>query len=220
VSYQCDECGREFDSKHGLNTHKGRMHGPSTTTCSNCGDTIYRQPSDIERFTDHYCDQECRREFQRAGQEIACDWCGEPVYKSQRDLRRNETHFCGRDCYSCHKIASSPAQFSLDAGKGYPRWYFSERCDVSNVAVHQLVVIADGADPEKVFDSQYNVHHENGCRLDNRPSNLSVVKAGEHGHRDGGKRSNRYSWMDILYVVDFFLAPRRSQLTSTRNSID
>lgn len=209
MSHQCTECSREFDSEHGLRTHHGRMHGASTTSCSNCGDTIHRQPSDMERFTDHFCDWECKREFRRAGQEVPCDWCGDPVYKSRRDLQRNDTHFCGRRCYGQYRSATALPQFSLEAGNGYPRWHLGENDNVSNIAVHQLVVIADGSDPGRVFDDQYNVHHENGCTLDNRPSNLSVVEISEHGRRDGGKRVNRYSWMDLLYVVEFFLIPQK-----------
>lgn len=47
--------------------------------------------------------------------------------------------------------------------------------------VHQLVAIANGADPHKIFSGgSYHVHHKNGCTFDNRPSNLEVLSAKDH----------------------------------------
>lgn len=47
--------------------------------------------------------------------------------------------------------------------------------------VHQLLAIAEGADPHKVFsDGEYNVHHDNGIRWDNRPENIEFMTTNEH----------------------------------------
>ena len=68
----------------------------------------------------------------------------------------------------------------LELCRGHLRW----RDDATGrvVHVHQLAVIAQGADPEAVFSSgEWHVHHGNGARFDNRPSNLSLVHGAEHG---------------------------------------
>lgn len=46
---------------------------------------------------------------------------------------------------------------------------------------HQLVAIAEGADPEKVFATdEFCTHHINGHEFDNRPSNLEVMSKRAH----------------------------------------
>jgi hypothetical protein len=70
------------------------------------------------------------------------------------------------------------------------------------------VVIADGADPEKVFGAPgYNVDHENGCKFDNRHDNLRVVSASEHGAKDAPKTGGAYTHEDVLQIIEFFVNP-------------
>ena len=76
------------------------------------------------------------------------------------------------------KIASGPVR--LEQCRGHLRW----RDDVTGrvVHVHQLAIIAEGADPEQVFSGgDFHVHHGNNVRWDNRPSNLSLELDKDHG---------------------------------------
>lgn len=54
--------------------------------------------------------------------------------------------------------------------------------DIDVVKEHQLVALAMGADPYKLFSgrSGYAAHHDNGIRWDNRPENIEVMSMSDH----------------------------------------
>lgn len=207
MGHECDVCGDQFETEHGLKTHIGHAHRTTTAECAWCGSSLQRNPSDTERFEKHYCSMDCRRQNRRTGRTVECDYCGEPVYRRQVDLERNDHHFCDKTCAGKYRSAESLPVFRLESGSGYPTWEFAKHDSATRMAVHQLIVIATGADPKQVFSDEYNVHHLNGCRLDNRPLNLELLRVEEHGRRDGGKRVRRYSTKDMLLVIDFLLTP-------------
>lgn len=70
--------------------------------------------------------------------------------------------------------------------RGYERWYNQHRGDKFTCYVHQLVAIADGYDPDEVFDTSTEIHHQNGIKWDNRPSNIILLSRDDHQeiHRD------------------------------------
>jgi len=67
---------------------------------------------------------------------------------------------------------------------GYFRWRSWDPFEGREryVYVHQLLVIADGACPYRVFsDGQFHVHHVNHIRFDNRSANLELRRSADHG---------------------------------------
>jgi len=65
--------------------------------------------------------------------------------------------------------------------RGYERWQDGPRESNRSVMVHQLLAIAEGADPAKIFSNgDYHVHHKNNIPWDNRPENIELLEAGEH----------------------------------------
>ncbi|AFH21445.1 hypothetical protein OSG_eHP1_00075 [environmental Halophage eHP-1] len=64
---------------------------------------------------------------------------------------------------------------------GYERYATGKFGYRDSVFIHRLVVVAEGADPHKVFgDLSHVVHHKNEIPWDNRPENLEVVTQSEH----------------------------------------
>jgi hypothetical protein len=104
---------------------------------------------------------------------------------------------------------------------GYERWEEGNK----TVYVHQLLTIADGADPHKVFSNgEYVIHHKNGVRWDNRPENVEVVTCQEHGRihaerGDTGCSDSQYKyteeelsqWIDS-FVRQFGFVPSKDDI--------
>lgn len=63
---------------------------------------------------------------------------------------------------------------------GYEIWH--DRISQKAVSIHQLLAISEGEDPGKVFSNgEFQIHHKNGIKWDNRGSNLELLTAKEHG---------------------------------------
>jgi len=74
-----------------------------------------------------------------------------------------------------------PASF-FTAFNGYETVSTKLNYESHTAKVHQLVMIAEGANPAKVFSNgRYHIHHENGIYWDNRPENLELKAAKVHG---------------------------------------
>jgi len=80
----------------------------------------------------------------------------------------------------------APPMTLHDNGHGnlYERIQAADR----QVYIHQLLAIANGAEPARIFSNkEYHVHHKNGITWDNRPENIEMLTAEEHArHHHSG----------------------------------
>lgn len=178
-----------------------------TFECANCGEPVERYRDEKTDESQAFCDRECQKEFKtsnRTGEELICDWCGDEFYAHPSEIDQGRSH-CSEECSERSRL-SKPIQFILENSNGYPQW-------ANGTRVHQLVAIANGADPYKVFgNDQFNIHHQNGCPLDNRPTNLELIDVSEHGVREGTKARKSYTHSDMLQIVEFFVRLNRYDL--------
>lgn len=91
-------------------------------------------------------------------------------------LRRMNEHGIERRGPAAAKRRAHPYARLVTTDEGYERW----KDETGSVTVHQLVAIANGADPHEVFDADVHCHHRNGIPWDNRASNIEVLSLGEH----------------------------------------
>ena len=90
-----------------------------------------------------------------------------------------DKHGCSRrTIYSRMDEYGLDTTLSMSVTKTGGRKYYSS-CG-NKFAEYQLIAIADGADPHKVFNNGH-VHHINGCKYDNRKENLVTLTPEEHG---------------------------------------
>lgn len=80
---------------------------------------------------------------------------------------------------------------------GYERWDAgSHDGDRETVYVHQLLAVADGADPSDLFGGDAQVHHRNGVPWDNRPENIDVKTVSDHASDHHSDRWGDAPWRD------------------------
>ena len=74
--------------------------------------------------------------------------------------------------------AGVPKAAYIHTQRGYVKAACGKHND--NIYIHQLSAIAGGADPHYVFSDDVEVHHKNGIKWDNRPSNVEACNRIEH----------------------------------------
>jgi len=83
---------------------------------------------------------------------------------------------------------------------GYPCIRVSE--EEVTPYIHNLVAIADGADPHKVYSGGYQVHHVDENKWLNSDTNLELMTIGDHRrHHDGG-RTDHEPWTDEDTLIE------------------
>lgn len=96
---------------------------------------------------------------------------------------------------------------------GYPVWKGNGQGDGFNTTfVHQLIMVAEGHDPHKVYSDEYVCHHLNGVRWDNRPDNIDVWTRERHGRYHANERNmeevgswQKYTDEEMLEWIDSFV---------------
>lgn len=140
-SFECPNsgCERTFSSKKGAGTHAGQY-------CD-----FEPEWKNEETLRELYIDKELP-----IG-EVA-DVLGCRRGAVQRGLDENDIETRGQGAGAARKARSQPANHTVDA-QGYEIWQPCYRGEKQTVFVHQVLAIADGADPHEVFADETVVHH-------------------------------------------------------------
>lgn len=80
---------------------------------------------------------------------------------------------------------------------GYEHWESADNeRGHDRVYVHQLLAIAEGANPHELFGDPKQIHHDNGIPWDNRPSNITVKTAAQHAADHQSEQWGDAPWRD------------------------
>lgn len=144
-------------------------------TCNHCGATMQRPPRMPRSLwmKRKWCDRICMNAA-RAPKVKDCERCGasfQPAFTRQRGYR-----FCSIQCANTGKPISGPYRKAKDGAKSR--------------TVHRIVmeqVIGRALLPSEI------IHHEDGNKLNNSPSNLSITTNAAHSreHMSGNQHARR-----------------------------
>lgn len=151
------------------------------------------QIDEVKKYHDKEWLREQYVENSRSMRDIA-DECGITASGVKKWI--NNYDIDARDSHE--HLKKGPASFYTAPEKGYEFVASKHNYKTDSAMVHQLVAIADGANPSKVFSNgRYHIHHKNGVHWDNRPDNLelrsSKTHVFEHHHDDKHKTPQEYA---------------------------
>lgn len=176
--------------------------------CDNCGADVEIKHKERLYHKNIFCSKKCEGEFKKAQTKpnCKCTICGKEFHVKPSHMHENIT--CSKECCKKyrHKLMSGSGnhQYGLK-GELNASWKSDERitnygykkiralshpfkdCD-GFVFEHRLVaeqyLLTDEnsveIDGKKYLNPDYEVHHKNRNKLDNRPENLLVVTKSEH----------------------------------------
>lgn len=209
-----DNCQKRVENRQANSSNQNNSDGPEILECPLCEQVMLsegtlrnhvsqsedpdhhgmRLDGSLEAVEKYKFENILRQEYlekEKTQQEIANQWGigRNTVYrwlnKHGIDRRKSsEADAWNRVNYATYYTETS------DSG-GYERVgaYNPEAGSMDWAKVHQLVAIAEGASPEKIFSNgDYHCHHVNGIPWDNRPENIEMLTREEHLREHGMMR--------------------------------
>lgn len=129
-------------------------------------DTPHRDPDVLMHY---YWDREMSQA--ETGDELGC---------SQETVGRwlDKTDIGARTISEAKRVER--ATFNPATRDGHEVWTVRDPDGKTTVGVHQLLAVADGADPHDVWNDDTHVHHKAGIPWLNLPGFVEVLTRGEH----------------------------------------
>lgn len=177
----CDHCGIEFECRHKKRLEAKnhfcsrkcmgeyrKAHNPNYVACEVCGKLIRRKPNELKRIKHHTCSYKCMGELRKS------IYLGDknPNYgntgiKNPISLERRISNYG----YVLLKMPDHP--FARDGG-----WVMEHRY----IAEQYLLTEENSAEinGKKYLRRDLEVHHIDGNKINNAPSNLMVLTKSEH----------------------------------------
>lgn len=163
--------------------------------CANpkCSEKVWRTPADIRDGVNRFCNRECffvwysNRETDAHDTHL-CENCGKEFKRLKSREKYGAGRYCSRSCAEQGRKGENHPQWQggrQKRGDGYidiassniPPEYASMKREGGRVFEHRLVAAIALGRPLEEWEV---VHHKNGDRSDNSPTNLEVHNPFEH----------------------------------------
>lgn len=160
MTYECDDCGRGFDTERGLNIHESTGHTKP-----------YQDKEVLERL---YNEEGLNQ--REIGEKFGVDRVTILRWMDRLDIETDDPADPTRP--PNHHFFNRPDR---PIGNEYERVRTTIDGNMYTVKIHRLLAVACGKlDSGDLFNKDIIVHHESGHGLDNRPGNLEAMGHGEH----------------------------------------
>ncbi len=170
----------------------GRKRTGQDVRCGTCGAEFYVPPNRIERSKTLYCSSGCKQVGSRRQETVACAQCGEHFTAPLRQRRR----YCSKQCEAVARSTTSQGRWHNGkpvrlSASGYPLIYEPDHPKAYRdgwVLEHRWLVEQQLG---RLLDESEHVHHIDGDRKNNDPSNLQVMSKWDHAALTNGEIRQR-----------------------------
>lgn len=186
---ECPTCGETFQTSGGMKVHHSAAHDEVLdrgveVSCSSCGKSIRRYPTEVENNDNHVCSDECGIEYRSTelvgedapaytGAKVTkeCPNCGSKVTRHKGSI---DGGFCNRECYGEWLSENNCSENHARWNGGSPNYYGSnwkaQRKRALERDGHICQVCGITNDEHKAnFGDSLHVHHINPIRNFDKP---------------------------------------------------